>query len=69
LENAANVHTAADLHVRPCFKNRAGLEIMSAANDLRNTRCEIFGNRFDYGVLRVIGRCCSSAVPYEETSF
>ncbi len=26
LESAANVHTAADLHVRPWFSNRADLE-------------------------------------------
>ena len=26
LESVANAHTAADLHVRPCFLNRAGLK-------------------------------------------
>jgi hypothetical protein len=34
LESVANVHTAADLHVRPVFQNRAGLKIVGAASNL-----------------------------------
>ena len=38
LESAANVHTAADLHVHSKFSNRADLESRECREPLRNTR-------------------------------
>jgi len=47
LESVAYAHTAADLHVRLRFQNRAGLKIVGAASDLRCTRCCVPRNEFD----------------------
>jgi hypothetical protein len=47
LENAANMHTAADLHVRPWFSNRADLKAVGVASDLRNTRRPASRNGID----------------------
>jgi hypothetical protein len=57
LESVANAHTAADLHVRPDFKNRAGLKAVGAANALRDTSCLVSRNGND-----------STPVPAKSTS-
>ena len=53
----------------PRFQSRAGLKIVGAANELRNTPREISRNRFDDGGVSVLGGCCSVASGYEKASF
>jgi hypothetical protein len=53
----------------PRFQSRAGLKIVGAANDLRNTPREISRNPFDDGGRSVLGGCCSVASGYEKASF
>jgi hypothetical protein len=47
LESVAHAHTAADLHVRPWFSNRADLESHGRRERLRNTSCLISRNGND----------------------
>jgi hypothetical protein len=53
----------------PRFQSRAGLKIVGAANELRDTPREISRNPFDDGGGSVLGVCCSVASGYEKASF
>jgi hypothetical protein len=51
LESVANMHTAADLHIRPWFSNRAGLESRGRREPLRDTACLNSRNGNDSGAM------------------
>jgi hypothetical protein len=53
----------------PRFQSRAGLKIVGAANELRNTPREISRNPFDDGGGSVLGVCCSVASECKKASF
>ena len=63
------VHTAADLHVRPWFSNRAGLESLGRREPFRDTLCTGTRNpRVDTGE-RLFRHCCKTAIARVEASF
>jgi hypothetical protein len=69
LESLANVHTAADLHVRPVSKTALVLKIVGAASHLRNTQCSGSRNPFDFMREASLGAGCETSMMVKKASF
>jgi hypothetical protein len=62
LESVANAHTAADLHVRPRFSNRADLESRGRRERLKKYTMRNFPQSFDSMLAMSQRRCCHAAI-------
>jgi hypothetical protein len=67
LESVANAHTAADLHVRPRFSNRADLESRGRRERLKKYTMGNFPQSFDSMFAMSLRRCCCAAIALFES--